>query len=474
MRKDLLIYFISLTVALVFVFLLSVACSPFYGMDSAVFDAGVFQTIGFQWSKGHLPYSELWDHKGPLIFLFNALGYSLMGTKTGIMLLEAFSISIFIYYSYKALRTNFNIRASIIGAGITILLLAGTYAGGDNVEEIILPLLSYCFYRTCQWIAADKQKHVSYGLENSVLIGLLLAVGLLTRLTNVAAGGGILLGVCILATKEKYWKDVFMCIGGTIIGFIVLIMPFVMYFYSHGIISEAVQCILGFNGSYATTTNDFPLVKYISHMISTAPCYFLLALSSASVFCFKQKHSMLWLFATALTMAWLLPSRMFLKYSIIGVPFFPILLIELASIMKSMKWNKNVRFAFYALVALIPLTTLRFIHSFKNEEIVILTNHLEKDIDNNAKFIAYETPTQVCLNLGVMPCYRFFYGQDNLSTVSLGYESEMLKEFESCKAEWILMKAEQPRIEYILNRHYYLFKEYEDLPGYKLYRRQER
>lgn len=60
----------------IFVYFWSGSTSPvisnFYGDDSAM-----FQIIGKAWCDGKIPYVDTFDHKGPFIFLINALGSSM-------------------------------------------------------------------------------------------------------------------------------------------------------------------------------------------------------------------------------------------------------------------------------------------------------------------------------------------------------------------------------------------------------------
>ncbi|MDH6355503.1 hypothetical protein M2132_001848 [Dysgonomonas sp. PH5-45] len=48
--------------------------SPLYDFN-AWSDINVYFTIGKGWMNGLLPYRDLFDHKGPLIFLIYGIGY---------------------------------------------------------------------------------------------------------------------------------------------------------------------------------------------------------------------------------------------------------------------------------------------------------------------------------------------------------------------------------------------------------------
>ena len=49
-------------------------------------DASIFEYFGYAMSHGQRMYLELFDHKGPVIFLINYLGYS-FGASLGIKIL---------------------------------------------------------------------------------------------------------------------------------------------------------------------------------------------------------------------------------------------------------------------------------------------------------------------------------------------------------------------------------------------------
>ena len=72
----------------------------FFSMTSPVWkqeyqgDDLIFQIIGKYWAKGFLPYVDIWDHKGPLLFLLNAIGYFLTGGKEGVFLVQILFLTV--------------------------------------------------------------------------------------------------------------------------------------------------------------------------------------------------------------------------------------------------------------------------------------------------------------------------------------------------------------------------------------------
>lgn len=63
--------------------------SPIYPcvLETWYSDQYIFELTGKMWAEGGVPYVDFWDQKGPLIFLFNMLGWKLTGSSLGIFLL---------------------------------------------------------------------------------------------------------------------------------------------------------------------------------------------------------------------------------------------------------------------------------------------------------------------------------------------------------------------------------------------------
>ena len=172
----------SVILAALFCLKFSITTSPFYhlhGMDSAV-----FHIIGKYWAQGSIPYVELWDHKGPIIFFINCLGVLLTGGKTGVLLIQIFSLSVFIYFTFKTFSHYLNIIPSFLLTRCALFWLECSFIEGNLTEEYILPLLACNFYYTMLW-AENREQRVCkdpYPLSQAFLLGFILAFAFLTRM----------------------------------------------------------------------------------------------------------------------------------------------------------------------------------------------------------------------------------------------------------------------------------------------------
>ena len=96
-------------------------------------DAGVFLYIGNQIAEGDIPYRDVWDHKGPLIYYINAVGVALTpGFETGVWLLEAIALlasALGLYWLLKGVfgKLSAALAAAVFFAGLCYSLSRGNY-----------------------------------------------------------------------------------------------------------------------------------------------------------------------------------------------------------------------------------------------------------------------------------------------------------------------------------------------------------
>ena len=104
------------------------------------YDSAMFQTMGKYWAEGYLPYVDLYDHKEPMIFFLNALGYALNG-RNGVYIIQVLCIAISEALAYRLMADRLSKGKALTLALLLPLILAGNWQEGNTTEEYILPLL---------------------------------------------------------------------------------------------------------------------------------------------------------------------------------------------------------------------------------------------------------------------------------------------------------------------------------------------
>jgi len=83
------------------------------------FDSGVFLYEGQHWLQGEMPYRDMWDHKGPLIYVLNAVGLLMgRGDWHGLLLLEWLWLGAALWMLFAALSSAFSRPAAFAGCAV--------------------------------------------------------------------------------------------------------------------------------------------------------------------------------------------------------------------------------------------------------------------------------------------------------------------------------------------------------------------
>ena len=122
--------FLALSAAVITVFsVYTTPISPYYGNDSAF-----FLLMGKGVTQGKIPYLDLYDQKGPMIFYVNALGYLLTGDRYGIFLMQIVNLTAACLIVYRLARFYLRSGASLAVVAAYLFVYVGTVQDGNMTE----------------------------------------------------------------------------------------------------------------------------------------------------------------------------------------------------------------------------------------------------------------------------------------------------------------------------------------------------
>lgn len=163
------VFWLLLGISLLFFFLrLPSLIEPYwYG------DEGIYQTLGFALQEGRTLYSEMWDNKPPLLYLF----YTLFGPEQSTMRLLSLlfglvTIPIFFLLARKILSS---FKGAVVSTILFSLLFGlpnfeGNIANAENF--LLLPvLLAVLTFLTALWDTKQKSRQKRYFLLSGMLLG---------------------------------------------------------------------------------------------------------------------------------------------------------------------------------------------------------------------------------------------------------------------------------------------------------------
>lgn len=191
---------VSLILATLYVMFISMSTSPLYYVRSI--DSQIFQYIGFALTQGKVPYTDIFDHKGLLIYWIDALGI-LISKDWGIMLLQIIHLTLTLLVWFKMWKSVKPIWLQYALLPFMLLCLYPYYGDGNLTEEWSLLMLSlpYMLY----------MNNVSYGRKHFssaqlVITGLCMGGIALLRLNNMAPVCGLVLYCGIEALLKKEYR----------------------------------------------------------------------------------------------------------------------------------------------------------------------------------------------------------------------------------------------------------------------------
>ncbi len=197
-KKDLIIPFIILIVTSIFFTLFfAYNTSPlfeYFGVDS-----GMYLVIGKAMAQGETLYSGLFDHKGPIIFIFNMLPQLFIDGTLGVWLIELCLIIISAVLIYKIANRHIGNALSLCVPFIYIWITVTLFNGGNYTEEYSNFFCVISLYVFDKWLMDKKLTS-----KMSYFLGFCFAVVFLLRPNNVAFILSIILFIGIyMFTKSR-------------------------------------------------------------------------------------------------------------------------------------------------------------------------------------------------------------------------------------------------------------------------------
>lgn len=468
--------------SLVILLLFSTTTSPVLPHSIGV-DSAIFKTVGRAWAEGHLPYVEAWDLKGPIVFLVNAFSYFFFQNDVGVFLLQALALSVssLIVY-YWCLRFSSS-KTSFLFTCLFLCAFVFSYEGGNCVEEYCLPFLLGGFYCAYRWHERVKLHQFDHPLAYSFVYGMAVGVCAATRLTNAMGLCAVVAYIGIYLLAKGRYKNVLQNFVALFVGFGVVVLPFVCYFYLHDAVEELWYGTIGFNLDYLGN----PIGKYTPMQLLfgftrtlTAPLYTLIV-SSLFILLFWRREARLGvmgLLAALPLYAWFTHGNSYLHYGILALASTPFTFFLIHDIGKKERhWiGKALASSFLLLMftafvyrgvadrlphllalvhpthSVVPAADTATI-SYQEEGEWIL-QHLPTESRNAV--ILYGIHPIVYEQTRLLPCYPYFALQEAQGRVSQSFRERVKHAFATCKAEYIVVEGQTSLIDHTLQQHYTL------------------
>lgn len=223
--------YILLLVATFVIVTLSTTCSFLYKYHSWG-DSNIFFTIGKSMLSGMMPYRDLFDQKGPIVFMMHALA-ALISYKSffGVYILQLVNCFVFMLFAYKTNCLLFKKNNYLNTILFTVLVYTSVaYSIGDSVEEFSLAIIMYAIYVA-----------VKHSLNNTIpsrfefiMIGITSALIFWMKYTIIGFYLGWIIVPIYKEVKSKNLKRLIINIGYIALGVIITTVPIFVLFGING------------------------------------------------------------------------------------------------------------------------------------------------------------------------------------------------------------------------------------------------
>lgn len=356
-----------------YVFVLLFFCShmsPIYFSNEWA-DVNVYFTIGKSMFVGKVPYVDVFDHKGPLIFFLYGLGYFISGHSfLGMFLIEFVSWLIMAYVLYKQARLYLEQFSSFVATSIMPILLVGLMKTGGSAEEFILTIQCASFYLFA--IYFNHKKAEKHPPKYMFIHGVLCSIVIFTKINLVVVWMFPLAGIFLSILIAKEYKNFILNTLTFILGILVIAVPVCLYFYINNALQAAFDTYIVLNSKYAdimTLSETFRLLSFkILYLYLEPFSLFLLGFVGVFYFPFKLINSVIgkWMFFLAGMSAYLIiymsavyqyyypiPILMFSIFGVFGILSF---LAQYIRIKKTSLWMAFVLVVIFVYIGLSQTT----------------------------------------------------------------------------------------------------------------------
>ena len=284
-------------------------------------DSSVFLYIGERMRAGYVPYRDLFDHKGILLYVIQYLGELLpFENYAGVWVLEIVNmwVTAWLLLKISKLFTNKTVTSYISLIGVLIICGFQFYSGGNYTEEWALPWVCLAIYIFLKYF-----KTGTYRFSDIVWLGIGFAVVALLRVNMVTVWAAMMPVVIIKLILERKYKDIGHCAAGFLTGLLIITIPVLIYTIVTGCLDDMITCYIRFNFVYSQDAGEWNrIMENIQQFLKLVP--YACGFGMIALIFHIRDQLYLWnayAFFFSLPFAYM-SGRFDLNYGIILIPFF--------------------------------------------------------------------------------------------------------------------------------------------------------
>lgn len=283
-------YLIIFVVALIFI-LFNAGLSPLTNRIPTT-DSSVFITVAHNVLDGKILYKDVFDHKGPVLYLINVIGLIIgNGSTNGIWFIELITLfvsGIFVYKLSKLFfKDNIILSTFISCLYFLVMHLSSVIEFGNNTEEYSLLFIMISLYYFVKYLLSKEIKH-----DKKIMLvhGILCACTMLLRVNNISIWLSIAVVIIVRLLYNREYKNLLYNLIFGILGILIIFVPFIIYFAVNSALPDFVYSVFSFNFQYSDVTLREKIHAIIELVLKTNVLYIALCGISLKFFLDKDNQ----------------------------------------------------------------------------------------------------------------------------------------------------------------------------------------
>lgn len=418
--------------------------SNFLGSDSIM-----YRLMGQCWYNGDTVYVDLFDNKGPYLYLIQMLGIGISPERWGIFLLQTLNFACIFELLYR-ITTLFtaNIWKRITTIGLSVILCLSIFEGGNLTEDWSLSFILLPLYLSLKWLI--KSPHTSHPYSATFVYGVCIGIISMIRINNTAIICGIILGLTAIYIVRRQFKTLAYQAIIFIIGLLTATIPMIIYFSAIGALDDMFYATILYNIKYSEVWPTIVDTPTWQNVIRLLPCAFVAIISLLYDYRHKTLLSFIIIPAAAITFAAFFNSSGFYHYFVLVIPIF---FLALSLSLELSRWVAPIAIACVIInplyadrietnAALIKLHNTLFTNTAINNhpysQIVAKIPKEERDsvFGYNLSLIQND----IFLQMSTIPTMKYSYMHDEISLVDTIVRNDIHRYMTTQRPLWIAVQ----------------------------------
>lgn len=274
--------------------------SPLYPINDWV-DANTYLTIGRAMHEGVVPYRDLYEQKGPILYFLHAAALISDSSFFGVFIIESVACIVFLAASYCILQNSGCQRPLVLIPLISMIIYSsGAFCHGDSAEELCLPMLACSLCMAFETLGSGKL----LTFRQWFALGALCMAVFWIKFSLMGFYAAFFIAVLCLAVKENV-ETAIKGLMWTAFGAIAVTVPVLLYFAFNGALYELFDVyfadnLFRYGAATSLTANLLDGAKF-SFIYLTIPTVIIILGTAAFAVRKRNREFLLFVFILAVT-----------------------------------------------------------------------------------------------------------------------------------------------------------------------------